>query len=239
MKKKFSFVITVAVNIFCTCFLVSSSTDNVYKGIGFPFTMHEAIFCTLSFVVLALFARNSGDSLLCCNNVVRLLRVGSKRKAALFEFFKILSAVFSIELVNSICIYIVSTFQDKKITLSNLALLFVINFLVKISLLLTQTILEIKSLYKFSFVFVCGMFILLLMLGSALYTMVLENPGLSMRSFFNIMNKINIVNYVSIKRANTLCSNLCVPIILIGLSVLIKSIFFIFVVKKTDVLAKE
>lgn len=239
MKKKFSFFVTIAVNLLCTYFLVSGSTDDVYTGIGFPFVMYEAIFCTLAFVVLSLLLRNSGNSVFSCSNISRLLRVGSRRKAALFELFKILIIVFSVEFLNSICVYAVSAYQDKKIILSKLMILFLINLLVKTSLLFSQTVLEINHLYKFGFVFICGMFIFLLMLGSSLHTITSENPTLLIRPFLNILNKINIVNYISIKRANTLCSNLCVAISLIGLTVLIKSVLFIFVSKKTDVLARE
>ncbi len=226
MKRKVSFVIVLAINALCAFMLVWLSIET-YSGAQFGYDYGILIFCTLEFVALSLLMKNREDCLFFDNNIIRLTRISSRRKSISIEIFKIaLTVLFSIIL-------------GKGITFKSILLLFTLELLIKLSLMLIQFALELSSFYNFSFLLICISFLLLLLIGSAIYQFTTENPEAAITPMLRLINKCNLINYISPYRAKLLCTTLLRPFATIATLNLLQIVILVFSSKKVSILPKE
>ena len=181
MKKKISFIIVLAVHTLCAFMLVWLSTDT-YNGVQFNHNYGILVFCTLEFVALSLLMKNREDCLFFDNNIIRLTRISSRRKATCIEILKICTTVLIVEIFKIALTALFSILLGKLITFKGIMLLFALELFVKLILMLIQFALELISSYNFSFLIICISFLLLLLIGTAIYLFTTENPEADRKS---------------------------------------------------------
>lgn len=238
MKKKVSFIIVLAVNALCAFMLVWLSMDT-YNGVEFSYNYGILIFCTLEFVSLSLMMKNRDDCLFFDNNIIRLTRISSRRKSISIEILKICATVFFVEAFKIALTVLFSIMLGKGVTFKSILLLFTLELLIKLSLMLIQFALELCSFYNFSFLLICILFLLLLLIGSAIYQFTTENPEAAITPILRLINKCNLINYISPYRAKLLCTTTIKPFVVIATLNLLQIVFLIFSSKKVSILPKE
>lgn len=238
MKRKISFTVIVLINILCAFMQVWMSTG-AYCGIEFDLNYGIMIFCTLEFISLSLLMKNRDDCLFFDNNLIKLVRIASRRRAMTFEILKITAATVMIEAVKIIFTALFSVILSKDITIGGILLLFAFELLVKLLLMLIQFALEITAAYNFSFLAVCIVFLLLLLFGSAAYTFVTEHPDAAITPVLRFINKFNLINYISPYRAKRLCSSTGYPIAATAALNILQAIILIYNSKRLNILPKE
>lgn len=77
------------------------------------------------------------------------------------------------------------------------------------------------------------------MSGSAIFGFIQENPEAEIILVLKCLNKFNIVNYISLERAENMITNIGYTIFNICIVIIIEIIFIIFRIKKLDILSKE
>lgn len=238
MKKKISFTVILLINILCAFMQVWMSTD-AYSGIEFELNYGIMIFCTLEFISLSLLMKNRDDCLFFDSNLIKLTRIASRRRAMTYEILKITATTVMVEMVKIISIVLFSIILSKDITISGIMILFALELLVKLLLMLIQFAFEITAAYNFSFLAVCIVFLLLLLLGSAAYTFVTEHPDAAITPVLRFINKYNLINYISPYRAKRLCSSTGYPLaVTVALNIL-QAAILIFNSKRLNILPKE
>lgn len=238
MKKKISFIVILLINILCAFMQVWMSTD-VYRGIEFDLNYGIMIFCTLEFISLSLLIKNRDDCLFFDNNLIKLTRIASRRKAMICEISKITAGVVIIETVKIIFTALFSILLSKDITISSVLLLFTLELFIKLLLMLIQFEFEINTAYNFSFLIVCIAFLLLLLFGSAAYIFASENPDSAIASTLRFVNKLNLINYISPDRASRLCSNTGYPIAVTAALIILQAVIMVHHSKRLNILPKE
>ncbi len=238
MKRKVSFVIVLAINALCAFMLVWLSIET-YSGAQFGYDYGILIFCTLEFVALSLLMKNREDCLFFDNNIIRLTRISSRRKSISIEILKICATVFIVEVFKIALTVLFSIILGKGITFKSILLLFTLELLIKLSLMLIQFALELTSAYNFSFLIICISYLLLLLIGSAIYQFTTENPEAAITPMLRLINKCNLINYISPYRAKLLCTTLLRPFATIATLNLLQIVILVFSSKKVSILPKE
>lgn len=238
MKKKISFIIVLAVHTLCAFMLVWLSTDT-YNGVQFNHNYGILVFCTLEFVALSLLMKNREDCLFFDNNIIRLTRISSRRKATCIEILKICTTVLIVEIFKIALTALFSILLGKLITFKGIMLLFALELFVKLILMLIQFALELISSYNFSFLIICISFLLLLLIGTAIYLFTTENPEAAITPILRIINKYNLINYISPYRAKLLCTATLQPLAAIMALNLLQIVILVFSSKKVSILPKE
>ena len=235
MKRKVSFVIVLAINALCAFMLVWLSIET-YSGAQFGYDYGILIFCTLEFVALSLLMKNREDCLFFDNNIIRLTRISSRRKSISIEILKICATVFIVEVFKIALTALFSIMLSRNITPKSIMLLFALELFVKLILMFLQFALELTSAYNFSFLIICISYLLLLLIGSAIYQFTTENPEAAITP---MINKCNLINYISPYRAKLLCTTLLRPFATIATLNLLQIVILVFSSKKVSILPKE
>lgn len=222
LKNRISIVVSVVINILCSFFLVYFSFEE-YAGIEFDYNAGHLVFTSLSFICLTVIMQNRSDCLFADDNIIRLSRIGSRRKALIIELLKIISTVFVYELVGTVSICVFSFSLKKALSLTSIILMFIMGYLVKLFLMIIQFIMDRVFVHNFGFMLISILFMVLLLVGSGIYYFCEQSSDIQLVGKLLILNKLNLINYVSISRTYYLTQKILYPLLatlgLIGISI--------------------
>lgn len=236
LKNNVSVIIAMLINAFCSFFLVYFSKEE-FLGIEFNFNTGHIIFTALSFICLTVIMQNRSSCLFKEDNIVRLTRIGSRRKALKIELIKIVFVVFLYEFIGDLFIFIFSLVLNK--SFGSLAQMFILNYLIKLLLMIIQFAMDRVFSHNFGFMIISVMFITLLLIGSGIYAFCEKSSDNALISKLLFLNKLNLINYVSISRANFLTDKIIYPLLsAIGLISVVSAALFVKI-KKINLLPKE
>lgn len=238
MKKRISYL-AVAVIIVVSSFMQVYASFEAYYGVEFSFNYIQIVFCSLSFMSLAILLKNRDSCLFISDNLIRLCRIGSRRKAIVNELISITFIVLIMEIIGDVSVLLSSLILNKEIIIKKLILFFVLKFAVILFIMILQFILELCVSYDFSFIAICILFLLFLMFGSAAFSFVQENPAAEITPILKCLNKFNIVNYISLERAESLIVNIGYAVFSIFILIIIEIVYIVIRIKKLDILSKE
>lgn len=237
IKNKINFFACL-INILCSFFLVLFS-QRIYNGIEFDYNAGQLIFELLSFICLAVVMHNRDDSFFNQCNIIRLIRIGSRKKAFKSEYEKIFSYVFLYELIGSLAVLLFSYILKKQINVFYIAIMFLFNFLIKLLIMLIQFIFDLIFTYNFSFLVSSTAFMLLLLSGTAINNICDEINDTDKIRLLTLLNSCNLVNYISIERAFKLTDNLLL-IAFTAIALIAAVVLTIHInIKKVSILPKE
>ncbi len=214
-------------------------SHGAYIGIEFNYSSGQFIFISLSFVCLTVIMQSRSDCLFKQDNIIRLSRIGSRRKALKEELEKIFLLVFIYEMESAAGILIFSLLMGKDLNLYYIVLLFALNFIIKLLMIIIQFILDLKLTYNFGFLIISIAYMLMLLAGSGIYLYCNEIADTDLISKLTLINKLNVINYTSLSRAFDLIDNAENALfVIIALIVPIISVLFIKI-KNYSILPKE
>lgn len=237
MKNRISIIVSLAVTIFSSFMLVYFSEG--YYGIEFDLSIAQAIFNALLFILLSIVISSRSDCLFLDNNLIRLTRIASRRKAIFYELKKIVVTVFLFTFIETLGVLLFSMITDTICSIKHILLMLLFSFLVKLFFMILQFYCELYSHYKLSFLIMSILFLILITLGSQLYSYCSQYEGTDLASALEIVNRLNIANYVSLSRVMTLWNKLLIPIVGIIFLIIIEIVFIVIRIKKLDILSKE
>lgn len=238
MKKRISYLIVAAITVVSSFMQVYAAVGDYY-GVEFYFNYLQIVFCSLSFMSLAILLKNRDNSLFISSNLIRLCRMGSRRKALIIELIDVACIVLIMEIIGDVSVLLSSLILNREIIIKRLLLFFVLKFAVILFIMILQFILELCVSYDFSFIAICILFLLFLMFGSAAFSFVQENPAAEITPILKCLNKFNIVNYISLERAERLVANIGYAVFSIFIFIIIEIIYIVIRIKKLDILSKE
>lgn len=238
MKKRISYLIVAVITAVCSFMQVYAVFGNYY-GVEFYFNYLQTVFCSLSFMSLSILLKNRDNSLFISDNLIRLCRLGARRKAIVYELADVTSIVLIMEIIGDASVWLSSLILNKEIIIKKMLLFFVLKFAVTLFIMILQLILELRVSYDFSFIAICVLFLLLLMSGSAAFSFVQENPAAEITPALKVFNKINIVNYISLERTESIISNIGYAVFGAFILIILEITYIVIRIKKLDILSKE
>lgn len=238
LNTKISTFIAMIINIICSFFLIYFSFEG-YKGIEFDYNTGHLIFTALSFICLSVIMQNRTDCLFIDNNLIRLSRIGSRRKALIFELLKTIFYVFIYECIGAISVCIFAVLLKENLRAEDIAMMFILGYLIKLFLIIIQFIMDRIFTHNIGFMIICLLFLTLLLAGSGIYYFCENAQDTELTSKLLILNKLNLINYISISRTNYLTDNILYPLsTVIGLNIISITVLFIKI-KKLNLIPKE
>ena len=132
-----------------------------------------------------------------------------------------------------------SVFYGRKIIYKSLMVYFVLNYIIKLFLILLQYVFEISVAYNFSFLIVYAIFICGLYSGGDIYERMLSVSDVSEQKLYERLNQFNLANYISMPRikdmsGNVLWTTMCV----LAMIVFVVGVLCVYI-KKVDLLKKD
>lgn len=234
-KNRISIVFAFLINILCSFFLVYFSREN-YRGLEFDYSSGQMIFITLSFICLTVIMQNRSDCLFKNENIFILTRIGSRRRALKSELIKIFILVFAYEFVGNLSVMLFASLCDKFYDFKQTILMLACDFIIKLFLIIIQFVFDRVLTHNIGFLFVCLIFMLTIMAGTGLYIYCEE---VVRSEAMMTLNKLILVNYISLARANYLEVNLFIPLVS-AIAITAATILILFKnVTKTSILPKE
>lgn len=228
--------------LFIFCLLCGSVMQHFseaqFIGAGFEYNIIVLVFTVLDFVVLSVVVNKRNDCVFCSDNLIRLVRIKSRRTAYVYEIIKIFSLVFFAQTAAILGIVLTCIISKQEISFKYVFLTFIFAFTVKFLLMIIQFDLELRSQSDISFVCICIFYTLLLFEGIAVSKYISDNPGGKYIALYKIMNKVNMVNYSSFERVLKL-SPVCPALIIILLLNIAVIAFSVKFIKKLNILPKE
>ncbi len=238
MKSRISLIVSLCVAVFSSFMLVYFSFEGYY-GIGFDLIVTQTIFNVVLFVLLSVVLSSREDCLFFDNNLIKLSRIASRRRSLFCELKKVAAVVFLFTFIESVCVLLFSVIIGKNYSVKNIILMFLFSFFVELFFMILQFYLELRSRYKISFMIISVLFLVMLIAGNALYSYCLEYPDAVLADVFEILNKVNIANYVSYARVIVLWNKIVIPLMIIILLIIIEIVYIVIRIKKLDILSKE
>lgn len=237
MKNKIYFSLLI---VFCSICgsVMQYFSEAQFIGAGFEYNIIVLVFTVLDFVILSVIVNKRNDCVFCSDNLIRLVRIKSRRKAYLTEILKIFFLTFFAQSAAMLGIVLTCLISKQEISFKYAFLTFIFAFAVKFLLMIIQFGLELRSQSDISFVCVCIFYTLLLFEGIAVSKYISDNPGGKYIELYKIMNKVNIVNYSSFERALKL-PPVCPALIIILLLNIAVIAFSVKSIKKLNILPKE
>ena len=240
--KKFRTTIILSVILICfSGFMLGKCSEGMYMycGIEFESSIYTYILNALIFICFVLVEKNTPLSYFAENNIVKLVRIHSRRKALFYDIVRIFITVLFLEMFETISVLAGSVFYCRKIIYKSLMVYFVLNYIIKLFLILLQYMLEISIAYNFSFLIVYAIFICGLYLGGDIYERMLSVSDVSEQKLYERLNKFNLANYTSLSRikdmsGNVLWTTMCV----LAMIVFVVGVLCVYI-KKVDLLKKS
>lgn len=238
MKKiKITYICSVLI-IFLSGLILSISYDDIYCGIDFESAMYPYIINGLIFMCFVIIEKNSPFSYFTQDNIIKLVRINSRRKALTYDVIRIFMAVLFMECCECAGILTGSVIYRRTFIWERFASYFMLNYIIKLLLILIQFFLEKSISYNFSFLLVYTVFLFGLYSGEDIYQRILNTDNSEKRKIYETINRCNIANYTSIPRIKQMC--VCVYdalLIMSALIFLVLILLFIYI-KKVDLLKK-
>lgn len=239
--KKFRTTIILSVILICfsKCFMLGKCSESMYCGAEFESSIYTYILNALIFICFVLVEKNTPLSYFAESNLAKLVRIHSRRKALFYDIVRIFITVLFLEMFETISVLAGSVFYGRKIIYKSLVVYFVLNYIIKLFLILLQYMLEISIAYNFSFLIVYAIFICGLYSGGDIYERMLSVSDVSEQKLYERLNKFNLANYTSLSRIKDMSGN----VLWTTMCVLAMIMFFIGVlcvyIKKADLLKKD
>ena len=237
MKNKIYLCFLLIFSLLCGSVL-QYFNDAQFIGVGFEYNIIALVFTVLGFVVLSVVVYKRDDCIYHPNNLIRLVRIKSRRTIYIFEIIKIFFLTLFSQTAIMLGIILTCLISKQEISFKYVFLTFIFDFTVKFLLMIIQFDLELSSHSDVSFVCICSLYTLLLFEGIAVYKYITESPDGRYIKLYAIMNKVNIVNYSSYERVLKL-SPVYPSFIIILLINIIVIAFSVKFVKKLNILTKE
>lgn len=237
-KKRISFAVVEMINVLCVFMLVSNSNSK-FIGIEFSFNLAQLIFSTLSFVTLFVLLQNYESNLFNESKLAISIRINNRYKLAAYEVLNKTAVILIYEVTEIFFILLASIVLNKQYKLSELLLLFVFMLIVKLFYLMLLLFLQICLSKNYGFIVVCLIHLLLTTIGTGIYQFLQDNYNASVSKILKVINVLNISNYMSLERVNSLVTHYTTPITCILFVILIEMLLFIYSSKKIDILRKD
>ena len=190
--KKFRTTIIVSVILICfSSFMLGKCSESMYCGIEFESSIYTYILNALIFICFVLVEKNTPLSYFAENNLAKLVRIHSRRKALFYDIVRIFITVLFLEMFETISVLVGSVFYGRKIIYKSLVVYFVLNYIIKLFLILLQYVFEISVAYNFSFLIVYAIFICGLYSGGDIYERMLSVSDVSEQKLYERLNQFN------------------------------------------------
>lgn len=246
--KKFRTTIILSVILICfSGFMLGKCSESMYGGAEFESSIYTYILNALIFICFVLVEKNTPLSYFAENklsyfaenNLAKLVRIHSRRKALFYDIVRIFITVLFLEMFETISVLAGSVFYGRKIIYKSLVVYFVLNYIIKLFLILLQYMLEISIAYNFSFLIVYAIFICGLYSGGDIYERMLSVSDVSEQKLYERLNKFNLANYTSLSRikdmsGNVLWTTMCV----LAMIIVVIGVLCVYI-KKADLLKKD
>ncbi len=237
MQKKISLLVGIITAL--SGFISVWQCDKIFKGLKFNAPYLCLIFTILSFISLSILLKTRKDCLLIDNNIIRFARIANRKKTTFIELSKITLTVLAVEVTEILSIALFSMILGKETKISNLLLLFICGFLIKLFLMTAQFITELFITYDLAFVIISTLYAACIFAGDGIKRFIEESPQAPISGFLNTINKLIIVNYISPARASALSVNIYIPIAVTAILIIFEFLFCFIKIKKYDILPKE
>ena len=186
-----------------------------------------------------LIEKNTPLSYFADDNLAKLVRIHSRRKALIYDIARIFITVLFLEGCETVSILAGSVFYGRNIIYENIALYFLVNYVIKLFLILVQFMLEISVAYNFSFLIVYAVFICGLYSGGNIYERMLNTDDVSKQEMYKMINRFDLANYTSISRINVMSGDVLKTVtVVLGMIVFVMGVLFIYI-KKADLFRKS
>ena len=233
---------TVILSIILLCFsgfMLGDCNESMYCGAEFESSIYTYILNALIFICFVLIEKNTPLSYFADDNLAKLVRIHSRRKALIYDIARIFITVLFLEGCETVSILAGSVFYGRKIIYENIALYFLVNYVIKLFLILVQFMLEISVAYNFSFLIVYAVFICGLYSGGNIYERMLNTDDVSKQEMYKMINRFDLANYTSISRINVMSGDVLKTVtVVLGMIVFVMGVLFIYI-KKADLFRKS
>ncbi|MEE1502639.1 MAG: hypothetical protein UGF89_00100 [Acutalibacteraceae bacterium] len=211
---KISFVFSFFIIVLST-FMLTRSTETAYIGVEYNFIAIQYIFSALPIICLCVTLRERTNNVFTNNNICRLVRYKSKRIVLLKELKKILIYVVVFQFVESLTIAMF-TFNLRGFDFTNIVVYSILNILIKYLFMVIQFAGEIYSSNSFSFIVTAVVYLCLMFSGWLVNESIKKHHTEELVvSVLEFIQKINIVNYMSLERVNLSINQLCFFVLVI------------------------
>ena len=238
--KKFKTTVILSIILLCfSGFMLGDCNESMYCGAEFESSIYTYILNALIFICFVLIEKNTPLSYFADDNLAKLVRIHSRRKALIYDIARIFITVLFLEGCETVSILAGSVFYGRKIIYENIALYFLVNYVIKLFLILVQFMLEISVAYDFSFLIVYAVFICGLYSGGNIYERMLNTDDVSKQEMYKMINRFDLANYTSISRINVMSGDVLKTVtVVLGMIVFVMGVLFIYI-KKADLFRKS
>ena len=238
--KKFKTTVILSIILLCfSGFMLGDCNESMYCGAEFESSIYTYILNALIFICFVLIEKNTPLSYFADDNLAKLVRIHSRRKALIYDIARIFITVLFLEGCETVSILAGSVFYGRNIIYENIALYFLVNYVIKLFLILVQFMLEISVAYNFSFLIVYAVFICGLYSGGNIYERMLNTDDVSKQEMYKMINRFDLANYTSISRINVMSGDVLKTfMIVLGMIVFVMGVLFIYI-KKADLFRKS
>ena len=238
--KKFKTTVILSIILLCfSGFMLGDCNESMYCGIEFEISIYTYILNALIFICFVLIEKNTPLSYFADDNLAKLVRIHSRRKALIYDIARIFITVLFLEGCETVSILAGSVFYGRNIIYENIALYFLVNYVIKLFLILVQFMLEISVAYNFSFLIVYAVFICGLYSGGNIYERMLNTDDVSKQEMYKMINRFDLANYTSISRINVMSGDVLKTVtVVLGMIVFVMGVLFIYI-KKADLFRKS
>ena len=220
-------------------FMLGDCNESMYCGAEFESSIYTYILNALIFICFVLIEKNTPLSYFADDNLAKLVRIHSRRKALIYDIARIFITVLFLEGCETVSILAGSVFYGRNIIYENIALYFLVNYVIKLFLILVQFMLEISVAYNFSFLIVYAVFICGLYSGGNIYERMLNTDDVSKQEMYKMINRFDLANYTSISRINVMSGDVLKTVtVVLGMIVFVMGVLFIYI-KKADLFRKS
>lgn len=238
--KKFKTTVILSIILLCfSGFMLGDCNESMYCGAEFESSIYTYILNALIFICFVLIEKNTPLSYFADDNLAKLVRIHSRRKALIYDIARIFITVLFLEGCETVSILAGSVFYGRNIIYENIALYFLVNYVIKLFLILVQFMLEISVAYNFSFLIVYAVFICGLYSGGNIYERMLNTDDVSKQEMYKMINRFDLANYTSISRINVMSGDVLKTVtVVLGMIVFVMGVLFIYI-KKADLFRKS
>ena len=238
--KKFKTTVILSIILLCfSGFMLGDCNESMYCGAEFESSIYTYILNALIFICFVLIEKNTPLSYFADDNLAKLVRIHSRRKALIYDIARIFITVLFLEWCETVSILAGSVFYGRNIIYENIALYFLVNYVIKLFLILVQFMLEISVAYNFSFLIVYAVFICGLYSGGNIYERMLNTDDVSKQEMYKMINRFDLANYTSISRINVMSGDVLKTVtVVLGMIVFVMGVLFIYI-KKADLFRKS
>ena len=238
--KKFKTTVILSIILLCfSVFMLGDCNESMYCGAEFESSIYTYILNALIFICFVLIEKNTPLSYFADDNLAKLVRIHSRRKALIYDIARIFITVLFLEGCETVSILAGSVFYGRNIIYENIALYFLVNYVIKLFLILVQFMLEISVAYNFSFLIVYAVFICGLYSGGNIYERMLNTDDVSKQEMYKMINRFDLANYTSISRINVMSGDVLKTVtVVLGMIVFVMGVLFIYI-KKADLFRKS